>query len=620
MISGKTAIQLVSDINITDETDSLEAKSNSESTAGRSLFETVCAMANEPGLGGGTILCGVEKEDLSLFPVYEAAGISDTEKLSSEIASSCASIFNAPVRVSIRVERVGKANVVRVDVPELPSHAKPLYLKSVGLPKGAYRRIGPTDQRCSEEDMLSFLRGKENVSYDTTILERASMEDIDPQAIEAYRKARREANPSAEELTWPDDELLHSLGGVHRLDGKARITVTGLAVFGKSAALRRLYPSLRIDYIRVPGNTWIKDISSQFEAVEMRGPLMTVIPRVMAAILDDLPRAFRFDDQSSGQRSELPLLPISAIREAVVNCLIHRSYQSAQPVQIVRYGNRIEFKNPGYSLKSIERFDEPASVMRNPHVAEIMHETRFAETKGSGIRRMRQMMEDYGLSSPTFDSDRDADYFSAVFLFHHFLSPSDLEWLALFRDFDLNDDQRRALIYIREVGAIANQPYRELTKTDILTASKSLRKLRTLNLLTDKGSGAARYYVAGPELERHLSLNSQGSGSNSQDSDLNSQGGDKLLDELPEHLKREVRMIALGRRPPPEKLLQVIVDLCRWRPLSAVQLASLMERHAGYMTQKHLSELVGAGKLEYLYSDQPNHPNQKYLAVPNGAE
>jgi ATP-dependent DNA helicase RecG len=615
LISKKSAAELVAELNETDETESLEAKSIAEATVGKSLFETICAMSNEPGLEGGTILLGVEKEELSLFPLFSAVGVRDTDKACSDIASTCATIFNTTVRTDLHVERIGKANVIRIDVPELPAHQKPLYLVSRGLPKGAYRRIGPTDQRCSEEDMLSFFRGKENTSYDRTVIAHATFDDIDPQAIEAYRKSRRDANPAADELSWTDEDLVHALGGLHRLDGQLRVTIAGLVTFGKSTALRRLYPSHRVDYIRVPGNTWVKDVSAQFDAIEVRGPLVTLASRVIATILDDLPRAFRFDDQENGQRSELPLLPVRAIREAVVNCLIHRNYQSAQPIQIVRYGNRIEFKNPGHSLKSVERFDDPASIMRNPHIAEVMHETRYAETKGSGIRRMRQLMEDSGLSSPTFESDRDADSFSAVFLFHHFLSTTDWEWLSKFRDFELTDDQRRAIIYVREVGAIANQTYREINRTDTLAASKSLRKLRTANLLADRGSGSGRYYVAGTELIDRLAPNSLATGDNSLHIGLDSLASREQIktDDLPEVLKVRVKLIALGRRDASDHIPTTIMALCAWKPLSASQIGGLLDRNPTYLTTKYLSVLIANGTLEYLYSDQPNHPNQKYV-------
>jgi ATP-dependent DNA helicase RecG len=623
MISDKTAAELIAELNETDETEHLEAKSIADGKLGKSIFETICAMSNEPGLEGGTILLGVEKE-LALFPLYKPVGVRDLDKVCSEIASTCASIFNSPVRVDITTERVGKTHVIRIDVPELPSHQKPLYFSASGLPKGAFRRIGPTDQRCKEEDLILFFQGKENTAYDTIIVQDAEWDDIDPQAVDAYRKARRDANPLAEELRWSDEDLIHALGGLRRVDGRMRVTIAGLITFGKASSLRRIYPSCRVDYIRVPGTQWVRDIGKQFDSVEMRGPLITLTSRVIATILDDLPRAFKFDGTPSGQRTDMPLLPVRAILEAVVNSLIHRNYQASQPVQIVRYSNRIEFKNPGYSLKSADRFDDPASIMRNPHIAEVMHETRFAETKGSGIRRMRQFMEESGLSSPTFDSDRDADHFVAIFLFHHFLNPDDWKWLSNFKDYDLSDDQHRALIFVREVGAIDNHTYRSLTHTDTLSASKSLRKLKTHQLLVDRGSGARTYYVPGPELLRfipEIEADSLGSAPDSPDSGANSLGSEEQITiaMVPADLRKDIKLIALGRRLSTETAEAVIGGLCAWKPLSATQIGGLLGKNPNYLTQAYLSDMIRSGKLSYLHPDQPNHPDQKYVSRPTSA-
>lgn len=458
MISPKSASELIKELNITDETEHLEAKTIEELSVGRSVFETICAMANEPDLGGGTILLGVEKE-AALFPLYTVAGVADPDKLTNDLVSGCSSMFNTPIRPNIKAEEVDGKVVLRVDVPEVPPHSKPVFFVATGLPKGAFRRIGSSDVRCTEEDLITLYRGKQAGSFDSHLADDATLDDIDPAAVSAYRKARQDLNPEAVELGWDDEELLHAVGAVKRVDGRLRVTATGILVFGKGTALRRLFPTHRVDYIRVQGKEWVQDPEKRFESIDMRGPIVTLVGRVIAAINDDLPKAFRLDD-SGVQRTDIPLIPAQVLREAVVNALMHRSYQVNQPVQIVRYSNRLVIKNPGYSLKSQERFDDPGSFNRNPYIAEILHDTRFAENKGSGIRVMRQMLKSSGLSLPTFDSDRDGDTFTAIFLFHHFLNEEDWAWLKRFTNLDLTEDQMRALVFVREVGAIDNSTYR----------------------------------------------------------------------------------------------------------------------------------------------------------------
>lgn len=137
-------------------------------------------------------------------------------------------------------------------------------------------------------------------------------------------------------------------------NGEIYLTQTGLLVFGKAMAQRRLCPAMRIDYIRVPGTTWIADADNRFDTIDMRGPLILLIKRAYNAIVDDLPKGFVLGEGEL-QAERNTGMPEKVIREAIVNALIHRTYRVNQPVQIIRYTNRIEIINPGFSLK-IRRF------------------------------------------------------------------------------------------------------------------------------------------------------------------------------------------------------------------------------------------------------------------------
>ena len=623
MIRRDTVSDLIRELNATDETEDLEAKECACGEVGKSTYETICALSNEPELGGGTILLGVEKEQ-ALFPLYSPIGVQGAaDKLASDIASACSTMFNSPVRLDITSHLESGAVVLKIDVPELPKTQKPLYFTKQGLPRGAFRRIGPTDIRCTDEDLLTFFQGKSHEAFDARIVKDASWDDLDPAAIGAYRNARKEANPLAEELTWSDEDMLFALGAIKRLDGKTKITNTGILLFGKTSSLRRLFPTQRVDYIRVPSRTWFPDPDTEFESIDMRGPILTLIPRIIAAIVDDLPRTLRIKDNRGGQREELPVVPYRVIREAVVNALMHRTYQVYQPIQIVRYANRLVIRNPGYSLKSQDRFDEPGSAIRNPNIAEILHETRFAETKGSGIRVMQAKMKENGLAAPTFESDRDSDEFTVICLFHHFLNESDWDWLSRFSSLDLSEDQMKALIFVREVGAIDNSTYRSLTLTDTLTASKSLRALRSMDLLNDKGSGARTHYVSGIQM---LLRETAGKARRPDDSfpanmegihakrpAIHVSGAPPRLEDLPSHLRIAVRTFQLKKRKSPEKAAELVLGLCSWRALSVAEIAGFLLRTPAYVSQKYLSPLIATGQLTYLFPEMVQHPQQKYV-------
>jgi ATP-dependent DNA helicase RecG len=586
------------------------------------MLETISAFANEPGRQGGYLVLGVRRADDALFPTYEIVGVPDPDKLQSDLASQCRSQFNVPIRPELSVETRDSKRIVIAYIPEGVPSEKPVYIQSRGLPKGAFRRIGSTDQKCTDDDLALFYQAHSNKSLDEALIADADITDFDPAAIQEYRRTRREANPTAPELAYSDEDLLYSLSCVSRVNGVTRPTVAGLILFGKHAAVRRHFPLMRVDYIRVPGREWVKSPDERFDSIDLLGPLMQIIPRAINAVLDDVPKTFRLP-ANSNRREDVPLIPRTAIREAIVNAVMHRSYRQNQPIQIIRYSNRLEIRNPGVSLVPDDRLGEPGSQQRNPKIAAVLHETRFAETKGSGIRAMREALTQAGLSPPTFESDRDKDTFVVTFLFHHFLSAEDVTWLGNFADLKLSEGEQRALVFVREVGAINNSAYRDLNRVETLIASGQLRGLRDRGLLEQRGKGAATYYVP---TERLLNPTAELT-SNPVDEDARPSGTPAAsssakplptglqgnLQGLPTELADAVR--ELGQRASPARIRAVIRRLCAWRTLSSERISEILGRNQHHIITTHLRPMLRDGELAYLYPDQPAHPQQAYKAT-----
>ena len=491
----RTAKELFAELNSFDENRRIEAKS--ASAVGKSMMETVCAFANEPGLCGGYLLLGAKRTGMAEDgrPVYEPENIENTDKVQSDFVVMCNSMFNVRIRPIINVEEYLGKTVIVVKIEELPESQKPAYFAKRGLPEGAFRRIGPSDEKCSEEDMYLFYQSAD--TYDSCIVDDADLDDIDENALNFYRKLRKEVNPDAEELTLDDVDLLRALGAIKKnKQGGYDLTYTGLLVFGKQMSLRRLVPSFRVDYIRISGNQWLADGDNRFEqTIDMRGPLILMVNKACSAVMDDLPKGFELKKDSM-QASTPAILPNKVLREAIVNSYIHRSNRVNQPIQIIRYSNRIEIHNPGYSLKPQDDWGEPGSMLRNPRISEIFHDTNLAETKGTGIGAMRRLMKEAGLMPPTFESNHEANKFTARLLLHHFLSKENMEWLAQYAEFGLVNEQKLALVFVREVGAIDNATYRQLDSSITHARARlEIHKLCDLGFIEKKGQGRNTYYI-----------------------------------------------------------------------------------------------------------------------------
>ena len=680
----KIAKELFDELNSWDENRRIEAKS--ASAVGKSMMETVCAFANEPGLRGGYLLLGAKRTGMTEDgkPVYEPENIENTDKIQSDFVAMCNSMFNVRIRPIINVEEYLGKTVIVVKIEELPESQKPAYFAKRGLPEGAFRRIGPSDEKCSEEDMYLFYQSAD--TYDSCIVDDADLDDIDENALNFYRKLRKEVNPDAEELTLNDVDLLRALGAIKKnKQGGYDLTYTGLLVFGKQMSLRRLVPSFRVDYIRISGNRWLADGDNRFEqTIDMRGPLILMVNKACSAVMDDLPKGFELKKDSM-QASTPAILPNKVLREAIVNSYIHRSNRVNQPIQIIRYSNRIEIHNPGYSLKPQDDWGEPGSMLRNPRISEIFHDTNLAETKGTGIGAMRRLMKEAGLMPPTFESNHEANKFTARLLLHHFLSKENMEWLAQYAEFGLMNEQKLALVFVREVGAIDNATYRQLDSSITHARARlEIHKLCDLGFIEKKGQGRNTYYIRTSKvvslgerlrpqgekippqhgtlgerlLPQHGTLGEKippqhgtlgekippqhgtlgekippqhgtlGKKIPPQGEKIPPQYGtfeiesqpksrNELLRELPKGLQE--RVSKLGKWASREKVSQLLVDLCAFKPYSYEELALIIQRAAKPMKDKYIKPLRLANKLFYWIPEMINHPLQKYVADPSMA-
>jgi len=619
-----TAEELFEILNDTDECPWIEAKGIGDSSS--SVMETVCSYSNEPGLGGGYILMSVSADDAADEPFqYKVDPIPNPDKLQSDLATQCAGMFNRPVRPKMTVEKINGLTVLKIWIDELPAKLKPLYFKKDKLPYGALRRIGSTDQHCTEDDMHVFYQ--DTGSFDQTPIKGTSLADVDENALKRYRVLREKVNPVAEELTYSDSELLEALGCVNK-DNPSELNIAGLLLFGSSKIQRSTFPMLRADYIRVRGNVWVQDPDERFTAIDMKGPLILVLYRMIDAINADLPKGFLLpeDDVQAASTG----LPMKALREAIVNALMHRSYREHRPTQIVRYDNRIEIINPGFSLKSEERLGFPGSETRNPFIAAVFHDTNLAETKGSGIRAMRRLMAKAHLAPPTFESSREHNEFTSRLLLHHFLDANDLEWLRQFENFNLADSQKQALIFVREVGAIDNTTYRQMAGCDTLKASTDLRELKEYELLISKGKGKATYYVPGNKLTTPApDLNTPASGLSTPPPGLSTPPpglstpppslstpatgfSTPPLDTLPEEIQSEIKTLS-KRVNDAEVLKSLILRICSIKPFKSTELAKILGKREDYLKRKFLGVLISTEELKYLHPEMINHPEQAYL-------
>lgn len=237
----------------------------------------------------------------------------------------------------------------------------------------------------------------------------------------------------------------------------------------------------------------------------------------------------------------------------------------------------------------------------------------------------------------TLGSNHEANKFTARLLLHHFLSKENMEWLAQYTVFGLLNEQKLALVFVREVGAIDNATYRQLDSSITHARARlEIHKLCDLGFIEKKGQGRNTYYIRTskvvslgerlrPQGERllpqHGTLGERYQGENEryQAFEERYQGvnREELLFLLPDHIKK--RIDEVGKRVPKDVLNKLVVDMCSIVPLSMDDLSVLLHRNSKSFKNKNIKVLLENNQLFYWIPEMINHPQQKYVADPSMA-
>ncbi|WP_426876450.1 ATP-binding protein [Glaesserella parasuis] len=632
MIYPKEIIELYEQLCLQEsESQRIEAKRCSD-TVSDSVMQTVCAFANEVGLEYGYLLLGVSEPD-DEHKNYWVSGVSDSDRVLDQIQTNCRNQFKVVVNIDAGMAIIENKTVIAVKVFELDPASKPCSFLSSGKNKknftktGIWRRGLNGDYEATVDELQSIYSQKQGLSYENTFLPNVTWDDIDPEKIEEYRRLRRKVRQDSPELDYDDVTLLDTFNLIRQKDGAIQPNIAGLLLFGTNVALRKHLPMIRVDYIRHRGSQWIDDDEQRFlYTKDFRESLLTLIPRLEAMILDDIPEYFNLEENAL-QRTDRPFLPQKVVREAVVNMVMHRDYAVNQPSQVNRFSNRLELQNAGYSLKPLEDLGNAKSITRNPLIAAVLYDLKFAETKGSGVNTMRSLLKKAKLSPPVFHSNQDNNQFKAILLLQHLMREEQLEWLKLFSEYNLSDNEAVALVLARETGFVDNSGLREISGLDTLAASKLLGKLRDKHLLDKFGKGQYTFYLLSD-----LASNIDDKPTKLDDKPTKLDDKPTKLDDKPTKLddkptklddkptKLDELLEDLGNRSSFGQISIVIAMLCLEQPCSAEFIAEKLNRNQQYVSKNYLKKLIDSWYLTYIYPEQPNHPEQAYRTTDKGRE
>lgn len=429
-----------------EEGKTLEFKENCRPT--QRILRTVVAFANT---AGGTLVFGVRDR------TKEVIGLSDPLKEEERLANLFADNIRPMLIPDIRIISWRDRAIIVVLVPHLIG---PYYLRSEGPAKGVYIRLGSTNRRAGPEIIAEIQRLAVNTSFDEQPCTELNSEAIDFRAAsEFFAQVSLKLTPAKR----------HSLNLLVDHGGREVPTRGAVLLFGKKR--RDLFPDAVIRCARFRGT----DKSRFLDQVEIDEYLPRAVESAMAFVERHTAQALEIERV---RRKEIPEYPPAAIREAIINAIVHADYSiGGMSINVAVFDDRIEISNPGslpFGL-TLEAAIAGVSKLRNRVIGRVFRELKLIEQWGSGMGRMISACAEAGLRPPHFEEIGNS---FRVTLFSGKIAMSPVpEW------------QRQLLRYLAKKYEISTRDAAQIWQISDRAARARLRKLVSVGILAEIGTG-----------------------------------------------------------------------------------------------------------------------------------
>jgi predicted HTH transcriptional regulator len=352
----------------------LEFKRDLSSPQG--VLKAIVAFANT---SGGVLLLGVEDGTKKIKGVRDI--LAEEERLANLIADS----ISPKLVPSMELLPWRKTQVLAVEI--YPSPNRPHHLNRLGSEEGIFVRVGSTNRRADPFLIEEMRRYNQVSSFDEQPMLNLNSEAIDFRAASEYFKTTRKLTIQG----------LRNLRLTTSYQGRIVPTVGGVLLFGMDRLNH--FPDAWIQAGRFAGS----DRRKTLDSMEVR----SYLPAAAEEAMEFLRKHMRNETVIGAlRRSDLWTFPIVAIREAIMNAIVHADYaQRGAPIRIAMFDDRLEIENPGllpFGL-SIEDIQKGISKLRNRVLGRVFQELGLIEHWGSGIQRMTAACRDRGLKAPQFE-------------------------------------------------------------------------------------------------------------------------------------------------------------------------------------------------------------------------
>ena len=435
------------------ESETVEFKEN----FGKDVIETAVAMANTRG---GYIIVGVDNSG-------RVKGVTLAPETMKNWYNELMQNIEPKVNISLRSEKLKNKDIVIITVPEAP--IKPLSYKG-----RCYKRFLNSNRVMTPNEIAELHNLSTGISWDAFECD-ITIEDLDRTKVETYMRFANSTGRRNFREDWIT--VLKKLGLV-----KDKPTWAALLLFGKEPQKPLLQSAVHCGRFKKNKTTILDDLMIETDLIHAVDEVMKFITRHISV---------KYEFTGEPRRKEIWEYPLEALREAVINAIVHRDYTIPANVQVEIYDDRIEIWSPGklppgISIEDLYR-EEHRSVIRNKLIAQVFYDIGYIEKYGTGTVKIIELCKAHELPMPEFKEVSGG--FAVIFR-------KDIYTEEYLRNLRLNDRQIRAVMYVKEKGKITNKEYQTLNGVSERTATRDLSKLVSLNIFEQIGStGKGTFYL-----------------------------------------------------------------------------------------------------------------------------
>lgn len=361
------------------------------------LYDTLSSFANQDE--GGIIVFGLD-EGQKFAPV----GVYDAQDLQKKVTEQCKQM-SPVVRALFTVCELEGKIIVSAEIPGFDVAERPCFYRGAGRLRGAYIRVGDADEPMSEYEVYSYDAFRKRIRDDIREAPGAKRSFFDEEKLAAFFQAvKKDRKHLAKHVS--DDAILELMGittnGVPTLAGELCFSIYPQGAF----------PQLCITAVALPGNQ-MGEPGLAGERFLDNERITGTIDEMVDAAVDFVKRNSRHSTiiDDNGKRMDRDEYPLKAVREAVLNALVHRDYSIHSenvPVRIELYRNRLEIISSGglYGKLTIGALGKVRPDTRNTALANILELLQVTENRYSGIPTIYYELQKAQLPPPEFSVRR----------------------------------------------------------------------------------------------------------------------------------------------------------------------------------------------------------------------